>query len=64
MLMQLAIFSAFEIVVAICDIFLDPWQLILKFYKRDLHFGVFFHECMVKSTPGLCRMEQSATTPI
>jgi hypothetical protein len=26
---------------------------LLIFFKRDLHFGVFFHECMVKSMPGL-----------
>jgi hypothetical protein len=23
-------------VLAICDVFLDPWQLILIFFKRDL----------------------------
>ena len=40
-------------VLAIFDVFLNPWQLLLKFFKRDLHFGVFFHECMVKSMPGL-----------
>ena len=44
---------AMFLVLYICDVFLDPWQLMLKFFKRDLHFGVFSHECMVKSMPGL-----------
>jgi hypothetical protein len=31
----------------------ELYEVCTSFLERDLHFGVFFHECMVKSMPGL-----------